>query len=214
FFLGERRFQDIPTVYLPKWLNWQRKNPNFTFMPVLSGAFRGDNPAEMNDVDKKCFYDVSEEDRKIIKEQGLVDEQKNQWKGEVGFIGPLLRKYLSPDLNIAFYLCGPAPMTVTVIDSAANVLNLKKENALFDDFTGTLTPSVDLLYQKLEIKEELCALNLPNTDKLVEKIGNILIIQLILKDKIEESYRFLDQVRESLNKSTHELESMLLSYKS
>ncbi|MDE1889644.1 MAG: 2Fe-2S iron-sulfur cluster binding domain-containing protein [Planctomycetota bacterium] len=214
FFLGERRFQDIPTVYLPKWLNWQRKNPNFTFMPVLSGAFRGDNPAEMNDVDKKCFYDVSEEDRKIIKEQGLVDEQKNQWKGEVGFIGPLLRKYLSPDLNIAFYLCGPAPMTVTVIDSAANVLNLKKENALFDDFTGTLTPSVDLLYQKLEIKEKLCALNLPNADKLVEKISNILIIQLILKDKIDASYDFLKQVREILDRSPQELESFLLSYKS
>ncbi len=214
FFLGERRFQDIPTVYLPKWLNWQRKNPNFTFMPVLSGAFRGDNPAEMNDVDKKCFYDVSEEDRKIIKEQGLVDEQRNQWKGEVGFIGPLLRKYLSPDPNITFYLCGPAPMTVTVIDSAANVLNLKKENALFDDFTGMLTPSVDLLYQKLEIKEKLCALNLPNADKLVEKIGNILIIQLILKDKIDASYDFLKQVREILDRSPQKLESFLLSYKS
>ncbi|MBU6392173.1 MAG: hypothetical protein KGQ83_08035, partial [Planctomycetes bacterium] len=126
------------------------------------GAFRGDNPAEMNDVDKKYFYAVSEEDRKIIKEQGLVDEQENQWKGEVGFIGPLLRKYLSPDPNIAFYLCGPAPTTVTVIDSAANVLNLKKEIALFDDFTGTLTPSVDLLYQKLEIKEKLFSLNFAN----------------------------------------------------
>ena len=155
FFLGERRFQDIPTVYLPKWLKWERANPNFQFVPVLSGSFRGDNPAEMNDVDKKCFYNVSVEDRQIIKEQGLADEQGNQWKGQVGFIGPLLRKYLSPDTDIAFYLCGPAPMTVTVIDSAANVLNLKKENALFDDFTGTLTPSVDLLYQKLEIKEKL-----------------------------------------------------------
>ena len=214
FSLGERRFQDIPTVYLPKWLNWQRKNPNFTFMPVLSGAFRGDNPAEMNDVDKKCFYNISEEDRKIIDEQGLVNEQGNQWKGEVGFIGPLLRKYLSPDPDIAFYLCGPAPMTVTVIDSAANVLNLKKENALFDDFTGTLTPSVDLIYQKLEIKEKIFSLNIPNADKLNEKITSILIIQLILRDKIEESYRFLDKVRETLGKSTQELETMLLSYKS
>ena len=102
-------------------------------------------------------------------------------------------------------------MTVTVIDSAANVLNLKKENALFDDFTGTLTPSVDLLYQKLEIKEKLCALNLPNADKLVEKITNILIIQLILKDKIDASYDFLKQVREILDRSPQELESLLLS---
>ena len=214
FFLGERRFQDIPTVYLPKWLKWERTNPNFQFVPVLSGAFRGDNPAEMNDVDKKCFYNVSEADRQIIKEQGLVDEQGDQWKGQVGFIGPLLRKYLSPDPNIAFYLCGPAPMTVTVIDSAANVLNLKKENALFDDFTGTLTPSVDLLYQKLEIKEKMSGLNIPNADKLIEKISSILIIQLILKDKIDASYIFLKQVREILDRSPQELESMLLSYKS
>ncbi len=214
FFLGERRFQDIPTVYLPKWLKWERTNPNFQFVPVLSGAFRGDNPAEMNDVDKKCFYNVSEADRQIIKEQGLVDEQGSRWKGQVGFIGPLLRKYLPPDPNIAFYLCGPAPMTVTVIDSAANVLNLKKENALFDDFTGTLTPSVDLLYQKLEIKEKMSGLNIPNADKLIEKISSILIIQLILKDKIDASYDFLKQVREMLDRSPQELESMLLSYKS
>lgn len=214
FFLGERRFQDIPTVYLPKWLKWERTNPNFQFVPVLSGAFRGDNPAEMNDVDKKCFYNVSEADRQIIKEQGLVDEQGDQWKGQVGFIGPLLRKYLSPDLDIAFYLCGPAPMTVTVIDSAANALNLKKENALFDDFTGTLTPSVDLLYQKLEIKEKISGLNIPNADKLIEKISNILIIQLILKDKIDASYDFLKQIREILDRSPQELESLLLSYKS
>ena len=214
FFLGERRFQDIPTVYLPKWLKWERANSNFQFVPVLSGAFRGDNPAEMNDVDKKCFYNVSVEDRQIIKEQGLADEQGNQWKGQVGFIGPLLRKYLSPGSDIAFYLCGPAPMTVTVIDSAANVLNLNKENALFDDFTGTLTPSVDLLYQKLEIKEKIFSLNIPNADKLIEKVGNILIIQLILKDKIDASYDFLKQVRETLDKSPQELESMLLSYKS
>jgi Na+-transporting NADH:ubiquinone oxidoreductase subunit NqrF len=214
FFLGERRFQDIPTVYLPKWLKWERTNPNFQFVPVLSGAFRGDNPAEMNDVDKKCFYNVSEADRQIIKEQGLVDEQGDRWKGQVGFIGPLLRKYLPPDPNIAFYLCGPAPMTVTVIDSAANVLNLKKENALFDDFTGTLTPSVDLLYQKLEIKEKMSGLNIPNADKLIEKISSILIIQLILKDKIDASYDFLKQVRETLDRSPQELESMLLSYKS
>ncbi len=214
FFLGERRFQDIPAVYLPKWLKWERANPNFKFVPVLSGAFRGDNPVEMNDVDKKCFYNVSEEDRRIVKEQGLVDEEGNQWKGQVGFIGPLLRKYLSPDPNIAFYLCGPAPMTVTVIDSAANVLNLAKENALFDDFTGTLTPSVDLLYQKREITEKISRSNIPNADKLIEKIGQILIIQLILKDKIDASYDFLRQVRETLDKSPQELESMLLSYKS
>lgn len=105
-------------------------------------------------------------------------------------------------------------MTVTVIDAAANQLDLKKENALFDDFTGTLTPSVDLIYQKLEIKEKIYGLNIPNADKLIEKIGHILIIQLILKDKIEESYRFLDLVRGALGKSAQELESMLLSYKS
>lgn len=215
FFLGERRFQDIPTVYLPRWLNWQQKNPNFKLVPVLSGGFRGDNPAEMNDTDKRCFNDnVREEDRRLIKEQGLVDEKGSQWKGEVGFIGPLLRKYLVPDPNIVFYLCGPSPMTVTVIDSAANILNLKKENALFDDFTGSLTPSVDLLYQKLELKQRITALNLPNTNNLIEKMGQILILQLILKDKIDASYDFLKQVRDTLDNSPQTLESMLLSFKS
>jgi len=213
FFLGERRFQDIPISYLPKWLNWQKNNPNFKFLPVLSGGFRGDNPGEMNDLDKKCFYNLSEKDREVVKEQGLVDEQGIRWKGEVGFIGPLLRKYLSPDPNIVFYLCGPAPMTVTVIDTAANVLHLKKENAMFDDFTGTLTPSVDLIYQKLDIKAKIHALNMQNADKFIEKIGNTLIIQLILKDKIEESYRFLGQVRDVVEKSPQDLESMLLTYK-
>lgn len=201
-------------VYLPKWLIWQQKTPQFKLVPVLSGAFRGDNPAELNDIDKQCFQSLSPESKHLAKEQGLVDDQEKLWKGEVGFIGPLLRKYLPPDQNIAFYLCGPSPMTVTVIDAAANQLNLKKEHALFDDFTGTLTPSVDLIYQKLEIKEKILRSNLPNADKLIEKIGQILIIQLILKDKIEESYRFLDQVKESLDKSPQELESFLSAYKS
>lgn len=215
FFLGERRVQDIPMVYLPRWLNWQRKNPNYKFVPVLSGAFRGDNPAEMNDVDKKCLHCVSLEGKQIIKEQGLVDETGNQWKGEVGFIGPLMRKYLSPGPNIIFYLCGPSPMTVTVIDAAANQLNLKKENALFDDFTGTLTPSVDLIYQKLEIKEKLYSLNIPNADGLIEKISHILIVQLILRDKIEEGYHFLNMVKETLEKSEQKdkgLETIIQSY--
>lgn len=213
FFLGERRFQDIPALYLPKWLRWQQGNRHFQFLPVLSGTFRGDNPAELNDADKKCLYNISAEDRQVIKEQGLIDEQGNQWKGPVGFIGPLLSRYLSPDPNIVFYFCGPAPMTVTVIDTAANVLHLQKENALFDDFTGTLTPSVDLLYQKLEIKERLYALNIPDADKLVERIGHILIVQLILKDKIDASYLFLKEVREALEKSPQELGTALATYK-
>ncbi|HQU30595.1 MAG: 2Fe-2S iron-sulfur cluster binding domain-containing protein [Planctomycetia bacterium] len=214
FFLGERRFQDIPMAYLPKWLIWQQKNPRFKLVPVLSGAFRGDNPVELNDIDKQCYHSLSLEAKLLVKERGFVDNQEKQWKGEIGFIGPLLRKYLSPDQDIVFYLCGPSPMTVTVIDAAANQLNLKKEHALFDDFTGTLTPSVDLIYQKLEIKETISRLNLPDADKLIERISQILIIQLILKDKIEESYRFLEQVRESLGKSVQELESVLSVYKS
>ncbi|MEB2309746.1 MAG: 2Fe-2S iron-sulfur cluster-binding protein [Candidatus Brocadiaceae bacterium] len=214
FFLGERRFQDIPMIYLPKWLIWQQKNPQFKLVPVLSGAFRGDNPVELNDIDKQCYHSLSLEAKLLVKERGFVDNQEKQWKGEIGFIGPLLRKYLSPDQDIVFYLCGPSPMTVTVVDAAANQLNLKKEHALFDDFTGTLTPSVDLIYQKLEIKETISRLNLPDADKFIERISQILIIQLILKDKIEESYRFLEQVRESLGKSVQELESVFSAYKS
>lgn len=214
FFLGERRFQDIPMIYLPKWLIWQQKNPQFKLVPVLSGAFRGDNPVELNDIDKQCYHSLSLEAKLLVKERGFVDNQEKQWKGEIGFIGPLLRKYLSPDQDIVFYLCGPSPMTVTVIDAAANQLNLKKEHALFDDFTGTLTPSVDLIYQKLEIKETISRLNLPDADKFIERISQILIIQLILKDKIEESYRFLELVRESLGKSVQELESVFSAYKS
>jgi len=73
---------------------------------------------------------------------------------------------------------------------------------------------VDLLYQKLEIKERIYALNIPDADKIIDKITHILIIQLILKDKIEESYRFLEKLREAIGKSWQELELLLLSYKS
>jgi Na+-transporting NADH:ubiquinone oxidoreductase subunit NqrF len=68
----------------------------------------------------------------------LIDKSGEKWLGEVGFIGPLLTKYLTHDPNITFYLCGPAPMTVTVIEAAANNLGIQKENVLFDDFTVPL----------------------------------------------------------------------------
>ena len=155
FFLGERRFQDIPLQYILKWLHWQRKYTHFQFIPVLSGAFKGDNPAELNDGDKECFHNASEECRQNIIEYGLIDAKGEKWLGMSGFIGPLLTNYLSYDPDLTFYLCGPAPMTVTVIDSAANNLNLHKENVLFDDFTGTLTPSLDLIYLKLEIIKQM-----------------------------------------------------------
>ncbi|MCF6148376.1 MAG: 2Fe-2S iron-sulfur cluster binding domain-containing protein [Candidatus Kuenenia sp.] len=216
FFLGERRFQDIPMIYLPKWLKWQAKNPNFKFIPVLSGAFRDDDPAILNEIDKKCFSTLAGEDKQLAKKQGYIDEQELQWKSEKGFIGPLLNKYLKPGPNIVFYLCGPAPMTVTVIDAAANVLNLQKENALFDDFTGTLTPSVDILYQKLELKEKMLSLNIPDAEKIIEKLTFTLVIQLLLRDKIEEGYDFIGKVRNIIETSGQKdkgLIALLDSYK-
>ncbi|MBC8554692.1 MAG: hypothetical protein H8D23_34200, partial [Candidatus Brocadiales bacterium] len=93
---------------------------------------------------------------------------------------------------------GPAPMTVTVIDSAANTIGLKKENVLFDDFTGTLTPSLDLIYQKLMIAKMFKQLGLHHADRDIEKMTTILIIKLILRDKIDESYIFLDKIKEIL----------------
>ncbi len=215
FFLGERRFQDIPLFYTSKWLNWQKDYPSFKFIPVLSGAFKGDNPAELNGIDKKCFQNASDECRRSIAEQGLVDESEEKWLGQIGFIGPLLTKYLSYDPDITFYLCGPAPMTVTVIDAAANNLGLQKENVLFDDFTGTLTPSLDLIYQKLEIKNKIKKLHLHHTDRDIEKMSSILIMKLILRDKIEESYAFLDKVRDLLEKTwrkEHSLKSLFKEY--
>ncbi len=200
FFLGERRFQDIPMRYILKWLYWQKKYPNFKFIPIMSGAFRGDNPSELDDKDKECFSNASEEHKRNIIEQGLIDKNGEKWLGQVGFIGPLLTKYLKYDLNITFYLCGPAPMTVTVIDSAANNIGLKKDNVLFDDFTGTLTPSLDLIYQKLMMQKMIKQLGLHHADRDIEKMTNILIIKLILRDKIEESYTFLDKVKEILVK--------------
>jgi hypothetical protein len=91
-------------------------------------------------------------------------------------------------------------MTVTVIDSAANNIGLKKDNVLFDDFTGTLTPSLDLIYQKLMMQKMIKQLSLHHADRDIEKMTNILIIKLILRDKIEESYTFLDKVKEILVK--------------
>jgi len=198
FFLGERRFQDIPMHYISKWLHWQKTYHNFKFIPVMSGAFRGDNPAELNDIDKEYLKNASDELRNNIIEQGLIDKSGEKWLGKVGFIGPLLTNYFKHDPKLTFYLCGPAPMTVTVIDSAANTIGLEKNNVLFDDFTGTLTPSLDLIYQKLTIKRMFKQLGLHHADRDIEKMTNILIIKLILRDKIDESYIFLDKVKEIL----------------
>jgi len=198
FFLGERRFQDIPMLYISKWLHWQKIHHNFKFIPVMSGAFRGDNPSELNDVDKECFFGTSEEHQSDIIKHGLIDKSGEKWLGQVGFIGPLLTNYLAYDPKTTFYLCGPAPMTVTVIDSAANTIGIKQDNVLFDDFTGTLTPSLDLIYQKLTIQKMFKQLGLHHADKDSEKMTTILIIKLILRDKIDESYIFLDKVKEIL----------------
>ncbi len=215
FFLGERRFQDIPLLYISKWLNWHKEYPDFKFIPVLSGAFRGDNPADLDKLDKECFRNASSERRRNIIEQGLIDESGEKWLGKVGFIGPLLSKYLSHDPDITFYLCGPAPMTVTVIDAAADKLGLRKENVLFDDFTGTLTPSLDLIYHKLEIEDKIKELGLHHADRDIEKMSNILVMKLILRDKIEESYAFLDKVGDALGehwRKEHSLESIFKEY--
>ncbi len=129
----------------------------------------------------------------------MIDKGGEKWLGHVGFIGPLLTNYLKhDDPKTTFYLCGPAPMTVTVIDSAAHTIGLKKENVLFDDFTGTLTPSLDLIYQKLMIAKMFKQLGLKHADSDIEKMTNILIIKLILRDKIDESYICLDKVKEIL----------------
>ncbi len=92
-------------------------------------------------------------------------------------------------------------MTVTVIDAAANNLGIQKENILFDDFTGTLTPSLDLIYQKLEISNKIRERVLHHTDSDIEKMSNIMIMKLILRDKIDEAYTFLDKVWDILEKS-------------
>ncbi len=202
FFLGERRFQDIPMPYILKWLYWQKEHRNFTFIPVLSGAFRGDNPAKLNDVDKECFFNASDEHQCDIIKHGLIDTSGEKWLGQVGFIGPLLPNYLKHDPKTTFYLCGPAPMTVTVIDSAANNIGLKKDNVLFDDFTGTLTPSLDLIYQKLKIQKKFKRIALPHAERYIQRMTNILIIKLILRDKIDESYIFLDKISAILVKQS------------
>jgi Na+-transporting NADH:ubiquinone oxidoreductase subunit NqrF len=215
FFLGERRFQDIPLLYILKWLYWQKEHAGFKFIPVMSGAFRGDNPSELDNMDKKYFTNASEEQKRNIVEPGLIDKSGEKWLGEVGFIGPLLTKYLTHDPNITFYLCGPAPMTVTVIDATANNLGIQKENILFDDFTGTLTPSLDLIYQKLEISNKIREQRLHRTDIDIEKMSNILIMKLILRDKIDEAYEFLDKVCDIVEKSLRkedDLESLFEEY--
>jgi hypothetical protein len=181
----------------------------------LSGAFRGDNPADLDKLDKECFQNASSERRRNIREQGLIDESGEKWLGAVGFIGPLLSKYLSHDPDITFYLCGPAPMTVTVIDAAADKLGLRKENVLFDDFTGTLTPSLDLIYHKLEIEDKIKESGLHHAGRDIEKMSNILIMKLILRDKIEESYVFLDKVGDALGehgRKEDSLESIFKEY--
>ncbi len=215
FFLGERRFQDIPLLYILKWLYWQKENPGFRFIPVMSGAFKGDNPSELNDIDKEYFASASDEQRENIIEQGLIDKNGEKWLGRAGFIGPLLTEYLKYDPDTVFYLCGPAPMTVTVIDAAANNLGIKKENILFDDFTGTLTPSLELIYQKLEISNKIREQGLYHAGRDIERMSNILVIKLILRDRIDDGYEFLDKARDALEKKwrkEHNLELLFKEY--
>lgn len=215
FFLGERRFQDIPMLYLLKWLQWQKEHSNFKFIPVMSGSFRGDDPSKLDDTDKECFTGSTDEHKGDIVEQGLIDRNREKWLGRVGFIGPLLTEYLQRDPETVFYLCGPAPMTVTVIDAAASNLSIQKENVLFDDFTGTLTPSLDLIYQKLEIANKIKEQGLHHADRDIERMSNILIIKLILRDKIDDGYAFVDKVRDVLEKGwkkEHNLESLFKEY--
>jgi Na+-transporting NADH:ubiquinone oxidoreductase subunit NqrF len=215
-FLGERRFQDIPLRYIARWLNREKRYPNFEFVPVLSGAFKGDDPAEMNSLDKECLGRASDELRRDICEEKLIDESGERWLGKTGFIGPWLTEYLSPDPNTTFYLCGPAPMTVTVIDAAANNLGIQKDRILFDDFTGTLTPSLDLIYQNRELKNKIEALQLLHAEEYIKKISLILIIKLILRDKIDDSYTFLDKVNNIVKNGAGgrevALESLLKEY--
>ncbi len=215
-FLGERRFQDIPLRYIARWLNREKRYPNFEFIPVLSGAFKGDDPSEMNSLDKECLNLASEELRKDIYNERLIDESGEKWLGKTGFIGPLLTEYVSPDPSTTFYLCGPAPMTVTVIDAAANNLGIQKDHVIFDDFTGTLTPSLDLIYQNIELKKKIEALPPPHAEKYAKKISLILIIKLILRDKIDDSYTFLDKVKSIVESDEGSkevaLESLLKEY--
>ncbi len=215
-FLGERRFQDIPLPYISRWLNREKKYPNFEFIPVLSGAFKGDDPAEMNSIDKVSFSHASEELKRDILREGLIDKSGEKWLGKKGFIGPLLTDYVPPGPGTTFYLCGPAPMTVTVIDAAAGNLGVLKNNVLFDDFTGTLTPSLDLIYHKLELIHKIEALNLVSIDEYIKKIGLVLVIKLILRDKIDDGYAFLDMVENIVENDvgTKEaaLESLLREY--
>ncbi|GJQ57702.1 MAG: hypothetical protein D8M57_00490 [Candidatus Scalindua sp. AMX11] len=215
-FLGERRFQDIPLRYISRWLNREKRYPNFEFIPVLSGAFKGDDPAVMNSVDKECLNRASDELKRNIYNDKMIDESGERWLGKTGFIGPWLTEYVIPAPDTTFYLCGPAPMTVTVIDAAANNLGIEKDRVLFDDFTGTLTPSLDLIYQNRELKNRIEALHLPNADEYIKKISFTLIIKLILRDKIDDSYTFLDNVEKIVENDEESkeaaLESLLKEY--
>ncbi len=101
----------------------------------------------------------------------------------------------------SIFASSTAPMTVTVIEAAANNLGITKENVLFDDFTGTLTPSLDLIYQKLEISNKIKEQGLLHTNRYIEKMSNIMIMKLILRDKIDEAYTFLDKVWDIVEKS-------------
>ena len=80
-------------------------------------------------------------------------------------------------------------------------MGIQKENVLFDDFTGTLTPSLDLIYQKFEISNKIKEQGLLHTNRHIEKMSNIMIMKLILRDKIDEAYIFLDKVWDIVEKS-------------
>jgi hypothetical protein len=58
-----------------------------------------------------------------------------------------------------------------------------------------------MIYQKFEISNKIKKQGLLHTNRYIEKMSNIMIMKLILRDKIDEAYIFLDKVRDIVEKS-------------
>lgn len=194
FFIGERRFQDLSPKYLEIWINWTFKYPNFVFVPVLSGAAKGDDPSVFNEGDIQAWNKLSPRTREALVERKWVDPKGEKWLHHTGFIPPIMKEYFDSNLDLVVYECGPSPMVLTCNNELISLCGIKRENTLFDDFFNTSTlPTMErknsLLFRKTKIIQKFSESNFnPESIRDFEKkLDKIILFGLIFQDRLDEA---------------------------
>lgn len=201
FFIGERRFQDLAPEYLKRWIEWTLRYPNFVFVPVLSGAAKGDDPSIFNESDIQAWETLPPQIQETLIERKWVDSGGKKWLHHTGFIPPIMKEYLGYNPDLVVYECGPPPMVLTCNNELISLCGIKQENALFDDFFNISTlPTMErknsLLFRKSGIIKKF---NEPNFNPepirdLEKRLDKIILFGLIFQDRLDEADNLLSKM--------------------